>query len=985
MVHLNLTFLDTFQVSLDQQPITHFRSANNQGLLIYIALQSGKPLSRDLLVTLFWPEESTRNGRNNLRQSLHRLRSLLGDLDSPETPYLLVTRQTVQFNPESSYNLDVKAFLDAVDRGDLETAVSHYAGDLLPGFTVDSLEFEEWLRQERESLHHLALETMLEATRDCLRDGRLDEAQAIARQQLRLEPWREQAHRQLMQAFALAGDRGNAVAQYDVCREVLAEDLDIEPAEETVKLYEDIRSNRYGSIASIETLLPPIKARQNLPADTTALIGRELEKAQVGQLLSQDGERLVTIVGLGGMGKTRLALAVGVDMLEKYRNGVYFVDLAPLDDPDEIGLAIASALNYQAPDNSRALFPQLLKTISRQNLLLILDNFEQLLDGAAVVNEVLQACPEIAVLATSRQRLNLASESRYELGGLATPEGDTQEDALEYAAVQLFVANGKRAQPELCLTDENVTHIIRICQMMQGLPLGLVLAASWLDLLSPAEIAAEIERNLDFLAADLTDLPPRQRSIQAVFDHSWQMLTPLEQTVLAKLSVFRGGFTREAAEQVAGANLRVLLALVNKSLLQRQAESGRFHMHDLLRQFAATKRQRIDPDAHASLAHCHYFAQIVLVEVEQSLWTHPLNLPEKYGAEWDNFRQAWSYGLANGLVEVLADMAQGMIIFNLRQGIRPATLITRALQSLKQQGISEKTTSMLRLRLAELIALTGYDDAHHVEQLMLDYISLVEQQPDLELRFWAYCLMLSTMSFLDKKQIPAWQSKAIQVAVEMENETYVKAMEAAIFWTRTMLFNEKEPIEPMQTLATFFEHHFPDSAIFQMLLRALSIQSVQRGKYGQAIHYARQALQLAIKWRDLYWIENACSNLAEIYIQTEQLQEAKLQLLAALEWHLAIGQEWQIVGCVVFGIVSKYSDLFGSKKNVVVFLSMAYYHPESPPHFLQQIDSIKPQFEEALGYKRFATAWEKGKELDLDLAIDQVRVALQSGEGRTNN
>ena len=209
---LSLSFLNTFQAILDSKPITQFRSNNNKGLLVYLALQSERSFPREVLATLFWPEESESNARNNLRQSLHQLRKVLGDLENPGEAYLLVTRQTVQFNADSDFNLDVNHFWQLVDRGDLEAATAVYQGDLLPGFTCDSLPFEDWLRHEREQLHQAALEAMSEVTQEHLQAGRPDKAQAVARQQLALEPWRESACRQLMQAYALAGDRGNAAA-----------------------------------------------------------------------------------------------------------------------------------------------------------------------------------------------------------------------------------------------------------------------------------------------------------------------------------------------------------------------------------------------------------------------------------------------------------------------------------------------------------------------------------------------------------------------------------------------------------------------------------------------------------------------------------------------------------------------------------------------------------------------------------------------------
>ena len=270
MVRLDLSFLNTFAVDLDGQPITQFRSANNQGLLVYLALNSDKPQPRDVLATLFWPEETEKTARHNLRQALYHLRTILGDTKSGSEPFLRVTRQTVQFNRQSDYRLDAQQFLEAIEQNDLQTAVSLYQGDLLPGFTCDSLQFEDWLRQERENLHQVALEAMFELSQDYLADGHFSEAQAIARRQLKLEPWREKAFRQLMRAYALDGDRGNALATYEQCREVLWDELGVEPSVETVSLYEEIEA---GQLTATPTEKPR-HVKNNLPSDPTPFLVR---------------------------------------------------------------------------------------------------------------------------------------------------------------------------------------------------------------------------------------------------------------------------------------------------------------------------------------------------------------------------------------------------------------------------------------------------------------------------------------------------------------------------------------------------------------------------------------------------------------------------------------------------------------------------------------------------------------------------------------
>ena len=243
-MQLSLSFLGTMAVKQGEQIIAHFRSTNVQGLLVYLALQAERPFPRESLATLFWPDQPDSIAKRNLRQTLYQLRQLLNDSDEQERPFLLVTRHTIQFNRASDHRLDVHQFLTALDEGDLATAVSHYPADLLAGFTCDSLEFEEWLRGERERLHRLALDAMSKLTARQLRNGRIPEAQATARRQLTLEPWSETAHQQLMEALALAGNRPAALAQFEQCRAILAEELGVPPAPETVALAERIQNNK---------------------------------------------------------------------------------------------------------------------------------------------------------------------------------------------------------------------------------------------------------------------------------------------------------------------------------------------------------------------------------------------------------------------------------------------------------------------------------------------------------------------------------------------------------------------------------------------------------------------------------------------------------------------------------------------------------------------------------------------------------------------
>ena len=305
MAHLSLTFLGTFQVMLDGESLTTFRSARVQGLLVYLVLTNTQSHSRDVLAALLWPEETDTVAKKNLRQSLYQLRQVLGESDFQTAPYVLVTRSTVQFNPASDYSLDVATFLNFLENTQLEEAAALYQGDLLPGFTCDSLPFETWLREQREWLHRRALDALFELTDHSLARGDYQTARKLAEQQLAYEPWREEAHRQLIQALALVGERSAALVQYETCRAVLEEELGTEPSAETVALITRIRSQpteldkRRTSSHSYE--------RRRL---TTPFVGREGEievLTSTYQQVHQEGIRVVALLGEAGIGKTRLA------------------------------------------------------------------------------------------------------------------------------------------------------------------------------------------------------------------------------------------------------------------------------------------------------------------------------------------------------------------------------------------------------------------------------------------------------------------------------------------------------------------------------------------------------------------------------------------------------------------------------------------------------------------------------------------------------
>lgn len=430
--------------------------------------------------------------------------------------------------------------------------------------------------------------------------------------------------------------------------ELLADVLEIAPADRATFVRVSRGERRTDWLPAVAPLDAPSPTRAtHLPMPPTPLIGREPELAALARLLSDPECRLLTVIGPGGIGKTRLAIEAASIQRERFTEGVYFVPLASLSSSEFIVPAIAEALGFAffGPNEPKAQLLNYLRAAKRR-MLIVLDNLEHLLDGAGLLAEILQRAPGVKLLTTSRERLNLQGEWAFDLHGLPVPP-DTPTTKIEaYSAVVLFVRAAQRVRLDFDLSEQNRGEVARLCRLVDGMPLGIELAAAWTHVLSCREIAEEVERGLDFLATGQRDVPERHRSLRAVFDHSWKLLTEAEQRVLIRLAVFRGGFSREAAEQVAGASLAILSSLVSKSLVQR-TEAGRYDLHELIRQHAAAHLEA-DPAAGAAARQKHYAFYLALAEAAdpQLRGSGQLEWLSRLEQEHDNLRAALEWSLA---------------------------------------------------------------------------------------------------------------------------------------------------------------------------------------------------------------------------------------------------------------------------------------------------------------------------------------------------
>ncbi len=759
MKRLSISLFGAFQVTGDGEPITDFEADSARALLAYLAMHAGTAFPRTALAALLWPEQPEADALHALRQALNRLRRAVGDAEA-DPPFLTVTRTTIRFNPHSPYRLDVADFRDLVAackqhphrcltacrvcRERLTGAAALYRGDLLAGFFLNSPPFEEWLVLERESLHRQAIE-VLDWLTDChAQRGEWDAVQHYARRQVELEPWREEAHQQLMRALAFGGQRSAALAQYQVCRRTLAAELGVAPTATTEALRGQIEA---------ETLSPPPQPPCNLPIQLTPFIGRTAELAQVAERLNHPDCRLLTLVGPGGVGKTRLALQAAQDERGAFRDGIYFVSLAAAHAGEPLGAVLAQALGVN-PRPGEDLNAQLVNYLKGKEVLLVLDNLERLGAGGELIVDLLQRTADVRLLATSQQPLNIVGEWVFNVSPLEYPSDDTADAAGDnYSAVQFFRESALRRKPDFTLGPANRPDVVRICRMLGGIPLALELAAGWLHARSCEEIARAIQHDLDFLRTASPGVAERHRSIRAALDYSWALLAAEEQAALRRLAVFPGGFDSAAALHVADTTEAVLAALVDKSMLQQATYESprpatRYGMHNLMRRYAMERLVADSDDAFlAHKRHCDYYCALLASLKDDLTGRAPRRALEILDDEMDNIRAAWEWAVAQEDIPQIERALEGLTQFYTLRGRfqEGQVALGRAVESLGQSGPAH-TVHKLAVRRGVLLGHLGrYDEAESVVTRSLPELQRFDDTPEV-------VLCLNTLSWIHSRR-----------------------------------------------------------------------------------------------------------------------------------------------------------------------------------------------------------------------------------------
>ncbi len=700
MVEIRL--LGQFRVELHGAPV-EITARPAQSLFAYLLLN---PMAqrRERLAGLLWPDSSEANARRNLRQALWQIRRALGD--AAET-LLLVDEITLAFNTECDYWLDVERIAAPVEENatadELMQMVSVYDGELLPGF------YDEWVQLEREQIQaqferklNLLLERLVATQRwaDVLDWGE---------RWIALGYTPEPAYRALMVAHAGLGDQSSVADLYRRCVEALARDLAVEPSAQTRALYEKLRR---GAETVIPSPAPPVQIHtipaievptHNLPVALSSFIGRAKEINDIRRLLTPSGNRrageavrLLTLTGPGGTGKTRLALQAATQLLDAFADGIWLVELAMIADPVLVPQTVAALLGVRE-EPTYPLTRTLMGYLRTKTLLLIFDNCEHLVDPVAqFVETLLHACANLRIMITSRETLGVMGEQVLRVPSLQLPDAQQQpplQELAHFEAIRLFVDRATTVKATFALQESNAAAVTQICRQLDGVPLAIELAAARVRTMTPEQIAARLDDRFRLLTGGSRTALPRQQTLRAMIDWSWDLLSETERILLRRLAVFLGGWTLEAAEAVCGETqipengsqgarpeprtlslgkrvnsedvLELLTHLVEKSLVIVEEQSGaaRYVLLETIRQYAREKLFEAGEAESVRAQQLAFFltvaeeAEPYLRASEQLTWLARLDL------EHDNLRAALKWASGSGALEAGLQLAGSLARF----------------------------------------------------------------------------------------------------------------------------------------------------------------------------------------------------------------------------------------------------------------------------------------------------------------------------------
>ena len=1006
MSRLNLFLFGPPRIELDGVPVEIDRR-KAIALITYLSV-TGESQGRDTLATLLWPEYDQTRARAALRRTLSALNKALG------SGWVEVQRESLGLNHATDFWSDVDSFRNLLAQcrshghqedevcpdclDPLTQAAELYRDDFTAGFSLqDSMDFDNWQFFQVESLRTEIGVVLERLVRYHSESGDLELAIGYARRWLEIDRTNEMAHRRLMELYAKTGRRPAALRQYEECVRLLEKELNEVPQEVTVRLYQAIKENR--ALENDTALLKsPDSFPNNLPGQLTSFIGREREIAEVVRLIS--ASRLLTLTGSGGCGKTRLSLQVGANLLKEYSDGVWLVELETLSDPLLIPRALASALGVSEKPGY-PLIDTLTDYLQSKQILIVMDNCEHLIEACVtLVASLLKSCPNLRILATSREVLGITGETAYRVPSLSLPDNgnlttemeDPSRDSgqalvaslIQYEAISLFIDRAVAVQPTFTVTDHNAPAVAQICHRLDGIPLAIELAAARVKALAVEQISNRLDDRFRLLTGGSRAALPRQQTLRATMDWSHDLLSEDERVLLSRLSVFAGGFTLDAAEAVAGEPemdvLDLLTRLVDKSLVVVEEapspEGGgeaRYHLLQTIRQYGRERLIESGTESELSKRHGGWFlglaqrAEPELHGLHQVLWLDRLE------REHDNLRAVLEWGRSEkGNPEIALRLAGALWWFWYVRGYFSEGLgwLEGALSMNDDVPNSVRAGGLYRA--GALAWYQGYYE--RAVTLSEESLELFRELGDdkVGIAFALIILALVAVSQGDYGRALEFCKESLSLFRE---SGYKWGIPLVLFILGEMARYQEDYTRAMdlceQSLPLFRE--LGDRWGIANSLRVLGIVVGYQGDYGRALELCGESLDLFREMGDRWGIANSLRILARVvcyqgdYDRASELYKESLIVLRDLRDRGSISEclEGLVRVGVAQGQLEQAARLSGASE-ALREVTGAPLMPSDRVDYDRSLDTAR----EKLGQEAFKAAWGEGRTMSMDEAIE---------------
>ncbi len=867
-------FLGHPQLILESLPVAITRRAV-MALLAYLTVnnhgQGRQKHTREFLSALLWPDHDQVKAFTNLRHTLWEIQKIFGP------GWLAADRETIGLHPDANVWVDVHKFeallLESQAQENvslripfLTESVKLYRHHFLTGFTLKSAPtFDEWALTKADELRHKLIEALTRLTEDYCLLGDAESALQYAQRLVTLDPLNESAHRQLMQVYSLAGQHNTALKQYQDFEQILRKELGLDPQPETRALYRQIRKGELKRVpVGIQKVT--ITPQTNLPQQLTSFIGRATQQVEIVGLLARN--RLITLAGPGGIGKTRLSLQVAMKVLHQFPDGVWFIELAPLTNPDLIAQTILSTLHLSEQAGKSPLMV-LEEYLIHKKLLLILDNCEHLIAGSArVAHALMKSTSDVKILTTSRELMSIGGEIVWRVPSLELPGPRSTPDQLsKYESVSLFVERALSVQPHLNLDETSMLAIAEICSCLDGIPLAIELAAARVNALGVKQIAKRLDDRFRLLTKGSRIVLERHQTLRAAIDWSYNLLEADEKKLLVRLSVFSGGWTLEATEQICVKQagefevLDVLSDLIDKSLVIMDGSTGeaRYHLLETTRQYGREKLLESEEIERFHHQHLIYFLELAEKGNSEATGLQQAEVIDLMDVERDNFRTALDWCISNQDLEHALQLLGALgWAWDMRGYYNEFRSWYERIRVLGDCAKYPEPYARLLNHLGRFA--TNFDHHQDAESILEECRAIWCQVGKRGEQGLADVICVLGMNAHHKGNVERAESlykESIALAQKCNNQ---RAMAA--------------------------------STVF------LGIIEQERGKIAQSIDLYKQGLELAQNAGDLLFISLACGNLADLYLQQGSLEKARpllereLEISGKLQFRFGLAPAW---------------------------------------------------------------------------------------------